>query len=355
MHAFAKAMLVAVPCGAAFAAAGAPLPWTLGPLVGCAVAGLAGVGLAVPRPARDAGQWVLGTVLGLYFTPTAFGELLRDAPLIAAGIAWVLLLGLGHAWLLRRLAGVSRPTAFFGGSIGGASESAIQGERHGGRVDQIAAAHSLRLVIVVLTIPTAFRLLGLQGTDPFEAGARTVDAGGLAMLVAATVAGGLALRALDWPNAWMMGPLAIAMGLTATGVQWSALPPAVVVAGQVLIGASLGTRFGPGFFARAPRLLAVTGAATVLGMALSAGFAGVLAAVSGLPWPTLVLATSPGGIAEMTLTAKTLQLGVPVVTAFHVVRSVVMLSALATVYRLLGRLRGWERDERDRRGATDAR
>jgi membrane AbrB-like protein len=127
------------------------------------------------------------------------------------------------------------------------------------------------------------------------------------------------------------------------------------VAGQVLIGASLGTRFGPGFFARAPRLLAVTGGATVLGMALSAGFAGVLAAVSGLPWPTLVLATSPGGIAEMTLTAKTLQLGVPVVTTFHVVRSVVTLSALATVYRLLGRLRGWERDERDRRGATDAR
>lgn len=355
MHAFAKALLVAVPCGAAFAAVGAPLPWTLGPLVGCAAAGLAGAGLAVPRPARDAGQWVLGTVLGLYFTPPVFGELLRAAPLIAAGIAWVLALGLAHGWLLRRLAGVSRPTAFFAGSVGGASESAIQGERHGGRVDQIAAVHSLRLVIVVLTIPAVFRLLGLQGTDPYESAVRTVDATGLAMLVAATVAGGLALRAIDWPNAWMMGPLAVAMGLTATGVEWSALPQWVVVAGQVLIGASLGTRFGPGFFSRAPRLLAVAGGATVLAMALSVGFAGALALVSGLPWPTLVLATSPGGIAEMTLTAKTLQLGVPVVTAFHVVRSIVMLSTMAAVYRLVGRTRGWDRDDGDRRRATDAR
>lgn len=346
MNAFVKALVVAVPCGAVFAALGAPLPWTLGPLVGCAVANLAGAGLAVPRAGRDAGQWVLGTALGLYFSPEVSRQLLQMAPLIAAAIVWVLLLGLAHAWLLRRVAGVSHATAYFGGAIGGASESAIQGERFGARVDQIAATHSLRLVIVVLTIPTVFRLLDLHGADPYEAAARTVDWGGLAMLAAATVGGGLALRTFGWPNAWMMGPLAIAMGLTASGVVWSALPPWLVVAGQVLIGATLGTRFVPGFFARAPRLLATVAVATVLGMLLSVAFAGVLARLSGLPWATLVLATSPGGIAEMTLTAKTLQLGVPVVTAFHVTRAVVMLSTLGAVYRLLAGWRGWDDDGR---------
>ena len=38
----------------------------------------------------------------------------------------------------------------------------------------------------------------------------------------------------------------------------------------------------------------------------------------GLPWVTLLLGTSPGGITEMAITAKVLQLGVPVVTAFQV-------------------------------------
>jgi uncharacterized membrane protein AbrB (regulator of aidB expression) len=40
---------------------------------------------------------------------------------------------------------------------------------------------------------------------------------------------------------------------------------------------------------------------------------------------TLLLGTSPGGITEMSITAKVLQLGVPVVTAFQVCRLVAVL------------------------------
>jgi uncharacterized protein len=54
-----------------------------------------------------------------------------------------------------------------------------------------------------------------------------------------------------------------------------------------------------------------------------------------------VLATSPGGIAEMTLTAKNLRLGVPVVTVFHVTRMVATVVAIAPLYRIVGRWRGW--------------
>ena len=48
---------------------------------------------------------------------------------------------------------------------------------------------------------------------------------------------------------------------------------------------------------------------------------------------TLLLATSPGGIAEMCITAKVLELGVPAVTAFHVVRYVAVLVLTAPIYR----------------------
>ena len=50
--------------------------------------------------------------------------------------------------------------------------------------------------------------------------------------------------------------------------------------------------------------------------------------------PTLLLATAPGGIAEMCLTARTLRLGVPLVTAFHVLRLVLLLVLAPTVFRL---------------------
>jgi uncharacterized membrane protein AbrB (regulator of aidB expression) len=60
-------------------------------------------------------------------------------------------------------------------------------------------------------------------------------------------------------------------------------------------------------------------------MLLCVGFAGLLALAIDLPMATLVLSTAPGGIAEMAITAKVLQLGVPVVTAFHVCRLVAVL------------------------------
>ena len=70
-------------------------------------------------------------------------------------------------------------------------------------------------------------------------------------------------------------------------------------------------------------------------MLLCAGFAWCLAEWTGLPWATLVLGTSPGGIAEMAITAKVLQLGVPVVTAFQVCRLVAVLVLAEPVYRWL--------------------
>jgi len=48
----------------------------------------------------------------------------------------------------------------------------------------------------------------------------------------------------------------------------------------------------------------------------------------------VVLATAPGGIAEMCITAKVLQLGVPLVTAAHVTRVVVLVIGTGSLFRL---------------------
>ena len=57
--------------GAGFALeyAGTPLPWMIGPLLAIAAARVAGVPLSAISGGRQAGQWMVGTALGLYFTP----------------------------------------------------------------------------------------------------------------------------------------------------------------------------------------------------------------------------------------------------------------------------------------------
>ena len=96
----------------------------------------------------------------------------------------------------------------------------------------------------------------------------------------------------------------------------------------------------PAFVHTAPRWLASVALASFVMMALCAAFAWVLSWLTGLHPATLVLGTSPGGIAEMAITAKVLQLGVPMVTAFQVCRLVAVLVLAEPVYRWLARRQG---------------
>ena len=58
-----------------------------------------------------------------------------------------------------------------------------------------------------------------------------------------------------------------------------------------------------------------------------------MAWATGLHPATLILGTAPGGIAEMAITAKVLELGVPVVTAFQVCRLVAVLLIVSPMYK----------------------
>ncbi len=318
-----------------------PLPWMIGPLVATAAFGMAGVPVAASATLRNLGQAVIGAALGLYFTPQVLALVAANALAIGAGIVWAVALGLAFSAFLARSnrgrAGLDRVTAFFAGAIGGASEMAMLAERHGARVDLVAAAHSMRLLLVVVIVPFAFQWSGLQGLDPSLPGPQGVDPRGLAVLAALVGAGVGALVLLRLPNPWLLGPLAVAFALTVGGVELSAVPKALSNAAQLVIGVALGTRFTPAFWHTAPRWLATVAAGTVAMIAASAAFAWALAWASGLHPATLMLGTSPGGIAEMCITAKVLQLGVPVVTAFHVTRLAAVLLLAEPLARRFGR------------------
>jgi len=313
-----------------------PLPWMIGPLLTTAACGMAGLRLASSVALRNVGLWMIGVALGLYFTPAVMALLLPLAPALLVGIAWAFLIAYAFYRLLLRVNGGDRATAFFAAAIGGASEMALLAERHGGQVDRVAAAHSLRVLLVVVLIPFGYQAAGIHGIDPVLPAMQEVRPLGLLLLLAAS-AGGIALLALlRAPNPWVLGALASTMAITAAGVELSALPKAASNAGQLFIGIALGSRFTAGFARAAPRWLAAVAAGTLAMIAASAGFAWALAQLAGLHPATVLLGTTPGGIAEMSITAKVLQLGVPVVTAFHVTRYVAVLTLTAPLYR-------WER------------
>jgi uncharacterized protein len=343
LRAFLPAVALAFIAAQACIALDMPLPWMIGPLFSTALACMLGARMKAPVQAREAGQWAIGTALGLYFSAPVLAALGRNLPWIALAVAFAICLGMLGGSLLRRLSGSDEATAFFAMAVGGASEMAVQGERHGAVVERVAAAHSLRIMMVVGTIPFAVRWWsshgGGAGLDLFVPLAAGVHLGGLLALIGLTAAAALLLKRLRVPNAWVIGPLLVALTLTAAGIQLSRLPEWMIRTGQLLIGVSLGTRFTPRFVHTAPRYLASVAACTVVTMLLAGIFALCVTQVTGLHPGTMLLATSPGGIAEMSLTARVLHLGVPVVTAFHVSRMVVVVLAIGPLYRAWVRLR----------------
>lgn len=326
-----------------------PIPWMLGPLLATAVASVLGAPTRSAAMLRNGGQWVIGAALGLYFTPQVGALVVSLWWAIALAVVWALALGaLFGLWLQRQHAvdfahlppRAWRATSYFASAIGGASEMTLLAERHGARTDLVAAAHSVRLVMVVVSVPFAMQWAqshwGLQVDARLRPGPLAAQWPGLFWLGLATAAGALVMTWLKRSNPWFMGALLASMGLTLSGLHLSAVPTGLSNAAQLVIGVSLGVRFQREFVHTAPRWLASAATGTLVMMALSVVFGGGLAWATGLHPATLILGTSPGGIAEMAITAKVLQLGVPVVTAFQVCRLVAVLILVGPLFQWMG-------------------
>ncbi len=335
-------LLLAVAAAWACVLLRTPLPWMIGPLVATGMLSMLGAPTHSYTPLRNAGQWVIGAALGLYFTPQVVGLVLGVWWAIALNIVWALALGLAFgAWMHRvhyppgrfHVAGLTRTTTYFAGPIGAASEMTLLGERYGAQTELVASAHSLRVLLVTLIIPFGLKWAGLLGLDTTLPGPRLVDWPGLALLAVLTGIGSWVMLKLRRTNPWFIGALAVAVLLTANGFILSAIPQWLTNAAQLVIGISLGVRFTRQFIHLAPRWLASVTLATVAMIVLCASSAWLLAIATQQHWTTVMLGTSPGGIAEMAITAKVLQLGVPLVTAFHVTRLAAVLLLVEPMYR----------------------
>ena len=334
-HSALLGIVVCITAGAIFRLVGTPLPWMIGPLVAMAGLRFAGADLRAPTAARPAGQLVIGTALGLYFTPGVAHEVIAHYELFLLAAAFAMLLAyIGAIWIWY-FSDTDRTTALFASVPGGAAEMANLGDRYGGRTERIVIAQSLRVLLVVLIVPFALAALHVHGGDAVLASHLPVVLPRLALLLVLSVVGALTMQRLRMPNAWMLGPLFVSIGLTANGAEWTSMPSVLSSAAQVLLACSLGQRFEREFMRRAPRFVAVVVSSIVVALVISAVFGAGLAYIAGVSIPTMVVATAPGGIAEMCLTATVLKLGVPFVTAAHVARVVLLVTLTAPLFRVL--------------------
>ena len=310
---------------------GWPLPWMVGSLLAViAVRCIGNLPLAEVPGGRKCGQWIVGVGIGLHFTPAVIEQVLAHGGIVLVGaIATTLSSVIGISLMLR--SGEDRATAFFSSMPGGASEMVNLGQRNGAVISRVAAGQSLRLLLVVLSVPALFQWL--LGAPPASAHAVPTDWGWLAVLLAAGAALAWLMQRYHQPNPWLIGPLLVSAALSTGFNLQMGLPPGGSELGQWLIGSALGCHFDRAFFRHAPSFIARTLLAPSLGMAFAALAAEALGWLDGLDHRALMLGMMPGGIAELCLTAEALQLSVPLVTALQVLRLLLVLFLAEPVFR----------------------
>ncbi|MDD2051560.1 AbrB family transcriptional regulator [Pseudomonas putida] len=310
---------------------GWPLPWMVGSLLAIILVRCLTPWQLMEIPGgRKCGQWVIGIGIGLHFSPVVMEQVMTHFGLIFFGALITSVSSVMGVWLLRRT-GEDRATAFFSSMPGGSGEMVNLGARNGAVLSRVAAGQSLRVLVVVLCVPAAFKYLLGEGVAPLHPTA--VDWRWLALLFPAGALLAWLWQRLRQPNPWLFGPLLISATISIVGDLHIGLPDGGSQIGQWLIGSGLGCHFNREFFRRAPSFMGRTLLGSGLTMLIAGLCAVALSAATGLDLRSLTLGMMPGGIAEMSLTAETLQLSVPLVTAMQVMRLLFVLFLAEPLFR----------------------
>lgn len=311
-----------------------PLAWMIGAMLATAT-------LAWSRPvgmpgwARPGGLVFLGLALGASFSGPVLAAVTSALPVMLLGGVLAILSGLVVARLFTRLAGTDHRTGFFCAVPGGILVMAMLAQEAKANVATVTLAQTMRVLVVVLSFPPLLGWLAPHGDyAEFTAARLPFWWPGLLAMAAAGLALAFPLRRLGIANPWMLGPCFLAIGLAATGHLPSSVPVPLVDAAQVAMGATLGTRLTRSFLLASQRLaIASILAAVVLSLLLTV-LAVLVAWASGLPVAAMILGLAPGGMPEMALTAKALELGVPLVLGFHLTRTVLCNLLVGPIHRL---------------------
>jgi membrane AbrB-like protein len=217
----------------------------------------------------------------------------------------------------------------------------VLGDRYGAAPAPIALSQSLRIATIVLTVPPAVSALGGGvGDTSFVPALTAVLWPQLVLMLGAAAVVSWVFSRLRVNNAWLLGSLATGIAVAALALPLSAVPGWLVSAAQILLGVALGARFDRAFLIAAPRFT-VAALACALVMVLLSALLGLIVAWSiAIPASAAILATAPGSIGEMSVTARVLGIAVPLVTAFQLVRIVLVLTLAGPFFVFCRRFAG---------------
>ena len=297
--------------------------------------------VGVPPPAMTAVHVVIGVMVGTLVQVDTLLALAADwLPVVLVTVSTLVLsLAAGQLMALRR--GISRVTGAFAMVAGGATGITVMAHELGADERMVAVLQYLRVLLIVLTLPAVAVLV--FSADPAGGAVLGAEAGPgwwteLGFTAACGVVGTVAATLLRVPVASLLGPMLVAAALDIGGLSGGAgVPFPLIELAFVLVGLQVGLAFTRASLRTVGSALPLALLVLVLLGLACAGLGVALAAATGVSPLDGYLATTPGGMNAVLVTATGTGADTTFVLAVQVLRLFVMLLSAPLVARLLRR------------------
>ncbi|WP_302297274.1 AbrB family transcriptional regulator [Mitsuokella multacida] len=303
---YCKTLVLSILGGIALTYLNAPLPWTLGPIVFVALGSL-----IRKRPfrwslrIRNTALVLLGYAMGRPFTLETGRAILAQFPLMITATCITVAAGVLTAWLMFRHTKIN----FTSCVPGGLSQMVILADEiRDADLTAVTIMQTLRMLSVVFVIPfLTIHVLAGSSHAAASAGTAVHTAVSLSEVLAyasVAVLGAVLAKKLHLPTAPMLGPiLSTAAFVVITGTAAPVVPVHYINAAQVLVGAYIGSSVDLTRLHRYHGMGKVLLGGVLLVLLVSMGMGCIISEMTGTDLATAFLATAPGGLTEMGITA----------------------------------------------------
>ncbi|MFT5509525.1 MAG: membrane AbrB-like protein [Hyphomicrobiaceae bacterium] len=321
LPAIAATFVIAITGGLAFAALQIPAAWLSGPATAVAIAVIAGFKSDVPSELRSLSLLFLGSVMGASVTPDTIGQL-AQSPLTVAGLFVCLgAVMISITCYLRFVHKFDALTAQLGAAPGASLYVLALAEETGADIRRVAIVQMIRLVALIILLPSIFAILGYAGdVAASPVATRAVHWPHIAVLGVSALVLACVFEWLRVPTGIMFGAMVAGGLLFGSGTITTGLPEWLMLPGFVVIGAVVGSNFqGTTRQQFGETLLAGVGT-VVVGSIASLSVAVPFAFFAELPLAQMWLAYAPGGVDTMSVLALAIGLEPAFVAAHHLAR-----------------------------------
>jgi len=337
---FAETLALAAAGGAALGLSGLPAGWLSGAILFTAAAALVGRPVYVPPALARIIFVILGISLGAAVTPETVSRIAAwPVSMIALALA-MSCSTFSVAVYLNRVHGWDSMSALFAAAPGALSQALALAADTSADLRSVAIVQSVRVLVLAVVLPLVIAGLGMAGAppEPLPLPPLRDSLGELALLIIVSTAAALIAYRMRLPGGLIVGAMLTSGILHGIGFVRINLPPAIVIASFVGLGALIGSRFLGTDLVRLRQLFHASFGALLVGMTVAGIFAAGTAWLLSLSFADVLVAYAPGGLEAMTILAFALHLDPAFVGAHHLWRffyvSVMMPLAVAYVARL---------------------